>query len=174
MVLGGLAVLLVAVGGRGAWACIPQARLVSIEPRSSGASGTEVTVKAVAFDAGPAEVRWNASDGPRLATAVGPDFSVLVTIPPADEGLHTIVVLSRAPNGALGNAGSAAFQVTKPGSSAAPEAGVPSRPTLTAESSPSRPSWLLLGVVLAVAAAALLALGGMVGASWTRRRRPAT
>lgn len=166
----GLAALLVAVGGSGAWACIPQARLVSIEPRSSGASGTEVTVKAVAFDVGPAEVRWNASDGPRLATAVGPDFSVPVIIPAADEGLHTIVVLSRAPNGSLGNAGSAAFQVTRPGGPAASGPDLARVPTLAAESSPSGPSWLLLGVVVAVAAGALLALGVMLGASWSRRR----
>ena len=170
VVLGGVAALLVVLGGGGAWACIPQARLVSIEPRSSGASGTQVTVKAVAFDTGPAEVRWNASDGPRLATAVGPDFSVPVTIPAADEGLHTIVVLSRSPNGTLGNAGTAAFQVTRPGGSDPTVPAVPSAATLTAESSSSGPSWLLFGVVLAVAAGALVALGVLLGATWSRRR----
>lgn len=171
-VLCGLAALTVAVAcGGGAWACIPQARLVSLEPRSSGASGSQVTVKAVAFDPGPAEVRWNAPDGPRLATAVGPDFSVPVTIPAADEGLHAIVVLSRAPNGSLGNASSAAFQVTKPGGSDPTAPAVPSPATLAAESSSSGPSWLLFGAVLAVAAGALLALGVLLGASWSRRHR---
>lgn len=171
VVVGGLAGLMVATGaGGGAWACVPQARLVSLEPRSSGAAGSEVTVKAVAFDPGPAEVRWNASDGPRLATAVGPDFSVAITIPDAEEGLHAVVVLSRAPNGALGNASSAPFQVTGSGGSQSTGGiAAPSGGSSVAEPA-SGPSWLLLAVIAGTAAGALLALGCLLGVSWTRRR----
>jgi hypothetical protein len=149
-----------------AWACVPQARLVTIDPSSSGPSGSIVTVEGLAFDPGPAEVRWNASDGPRLATASGPDFSVSVTIPTTETGLYSIVVLSRAPDGSVGNAGSAAFQVTRPGDAqgAIPSAAAAPNPGRAGSSS-------LPGVVLAVGGVVLLVLGGLVGAYLSRRHR---
>ena len=159
----------VAVGTLGfgaAWACVPQARLVSIDPSSSGPSGSVVTVEGLAFDPGPAEVRWNASDGPRLATTTGPDFAVPVTIPTAEAGLYSIVVLSRAPDGSVGNAGSAAFEVTRPGDTqgAIPSAAAAPNPGRAGSSS-------LPGMVLALGGVVLLVLGGVVGAYLSRRHR---
>lgn len=152
------------LGFGAAWACVPQARLVSIDPSSSGPPGSVVTVEGLAFDPGPAEVRWNASDGPRLATTTGPDFSVPVTIPTAAAGLYSIVVLSRAPDGSVGNAGSAAFEVTRPGDS---QGAIPS-----AAPNPGRAgSSSLPGMVLAMSGVVLLVLGGVVGAYLSRRRR---
>ncbi len=95
------------------WACVPQARLVFLEPRSSGPSGSEITVSGVGFDPTDIEIRWNTSDGERLASATGPDFSAQVTIPTVEPGLYGVIVLSRLSDGRLGNAGRAAFQVTE-------------------------------------------------------------
>lgn len=158
-----------------AWACvpIPQA-LTSLTPRSSGPPGSEVTVNGLGYDEGPIEVRWNGVGGQRLASATGPDFSVLVTIPDAVEGLYGIVVVSRARDGSIGSAGSAAFQVVSPedpgaGASAPAPSGKDDRapPTTTSP----------LTVPLAMAAgASLVALGGLGGAALAgrRRRREAT
>ncbi len=130
MALGLLTLGLIAVSP--AAACLPQARLVTVLPLASGPSGSHVRVEGVGFDPAPntVDVRWNSSDGPALATATGPDFAVEVTIPEATAGLYGIIVLSRSPDGAVGNAGSASFQVTGPaaetGSSSPVTQGAPS------------------------------------------------
>lgn len=100
-----------------AWACIPQARLVSLRPSSYGPAGEDVTVDGLAFDEGPVEIRWATPDGELLAATAGPTFSETVRVPPdAREGLYSIIVLSRGAGGSVGNASAAAFQVTTPGS----------------------------------------------------------
>ncbi len=94
-----------------AWACVPQARLVTLQPSSSGPPGADVTVEVVGFDPGPAEVRWNSFNGVLLATGDGPNFSVSVTVPQAGDGLYSVVVIARQPGGGIGNASSTPFQV---------------------------------------------------------------
>lgn len=97
-----------------AYACVPQPRLVTVAPRSSGPAGGQVTVDGIGFDPPPSrvEIRWNSADGALLGTADQGDFSVPVTIPAAEPGLYGILVISRGADGVLGNTGRATFQVT--------------------------------------------------------------
>lgn len=114
------------LAAQAAWACVPQP-LVYVEPMSSGPAGSQVTVTASAIS-GDAEIRWNSSQGPQLATATGPHFSVPVTVPAdAQQGLYSVLVLSRAPGGAVTGSGQAAFLVTAPGGSptGGPASGAP-------------------------------------------------
>lgn len=168
MALGLLTLGLIAVSP--AAACLPQARLVTVLPLSSGPSGSHVRVEGVGFDPAPntVDVRWNSSDGPALATATGPDFAVEVTIPEAPEGLYKIIVLSRSPDGAVGNAGSASFQVTGP----AAETGG-SSPATQGAPSPARSG--LSGSTLvgfAVGGGIGLVLLGAFGGAYFARPRP--
>ncbi len=155
-----------------AWGCIPQP-LISVQPRSSGPAGSQVTVEGLAISGG-AEIRWNSVEGPRLATASGPHFSVPVTIPQAPEGLYTVIVVERTPNGDLGSSGRAAFLVTPAGTGAGPEApsgGGGESPT-TVASGPAPSSGPGVGMV-AAGAAGIAVLAGL-GAAWLSRRRRAS
>lgn len=146
-----------------AWACIPQAKLVTVQPRSSSPAGSEVTINALGLDAGRAEIRWNAPDGKVLATATGPNFSAPLTIPDAPEGLYALVVLSRQADGSVGNTATASFQVggsAGPGGQPAESPFAGGRPESKPPKAPSAsPSRLAMAVVV-LAALALGALGG--------------
>lgn len=72
-----------------------------------GAEGTVARVSGRAFRPGPIDVRWNATDGPVLATTEGPEFSVQVTIPSARPGVYSIVAVQVGTGKA-----SAPFEVT--------------------------------------------------------------
>jgi hypothetical protein len=162
-VLVGLVTLALGTAGV-AWACVPQP-LISLQPRSSGTAGSEVTVDALALDPAPVEVRWNGLDGQLLATASGPQFSVPVTIPQVPEGLYTIVVFARDRSGAVGSSGRAAFLVISSSDSQAGLSAPP--PTATTSSLPpgsDRPSPALLVPGLGMAV-----VGGLVGAAVVRR-----
>ena len=169
----GLLVLLCLVSAGMAWACVPQARLVSLQPRSSGKAGSQVTVSGLGFDPGRAEIRWNDADGPLLGTASGPNFSVQVTIPEAPEGLYAIVVLSRAATGGVGNAGRAAFQIASDHrNSSARTVDGSDRPRATTPSAGASVDGVRLPVTgLILGGAALLALGGLTGTLAAGRRR---
>jgi hypothetical protein len=78
-----------------AWACLPQA-IYTVSP-SKGASGTTATASGSGFPAGPVQIRWESSTGQVLATAVGPNFSVSITIPADTPGTH-YVIAGEAPN----------------------------------------------------------------------------
>ncbi len=66
---------------------------------SSGPPGTEVTVDVEGFVSGPVELRWDRRDGPLLATAEGPDFTVRVNVPAAATvGQHRILIEPSAPD----------------------------------------------------------------------------
>lgn len=146
-----------------AWACVPFPQaLATLQPQSSGPPGTEVTVHGLGYDKGPIEIRWNALDGPRLASATGPDFSVPVTIPEAPDGLYSVVVLSRAQDGSIGSAGSTPFQVISPGSG-----GPGTNPSPSKTSSPSSRS----SVPALLTGGALVVVGALIGAVASRRRR---
>lgn len=156
-----------------AWACVPQAELVTVQPRSSGPAGTAVTVAALGFDPGRAEVRWNAVDGEMLATAEGPEFSVPVTIPRAPEGLYHLIVLARAPGGEIGNTSTVSFQVTAPSDGASP-GGSPAPPTPPdGRTGSSTTSMSVAAVGLAAGAGAMAALCSFGGLLALRRHRNA-
>lgn len=110
-----------------AWACTAYAN-ISITPQT-GPPGSEMTVQGRAFaepaTSNPVEIRWGSATGPVLATAPGPSFSVPVTVPDADPGVHTVVALQRDKQGTLLGRTSAQFEVTDP----APAAAAPGEPS---------------------------------------------
>jgi len=133
---------------------------------ASGPAGAEVTVNGYSVS-GRVEVRWNALDGPLLATAQGPSFSAPAKIPAADPGLYTVLVLERGSGGALGSTGRAAFQVTS-GTTPRPS---PDRPSMTpTTATPTSSSTSVPAAAAAVGGAALLTLGAIGGAFAARRR----
>lgn len=155
------------LGATGAWACVPQP-LISLQPLASGPPGSQVTVEALAVD-GTVEIRWNSVDGPRLATANGPAFSVQVTIPEAPAGLYAMVVFERMPDGSVGSSGRAAFQVTADpieSGGKAPASTIQPDASLGGSSSSAPPP-----AALVVTGAGLVIVGGFGGALITRRRR---
>ena len=154
------------------WACVPQPRLVYLEPSAFGMAESRVTVNGLGFDPGRAEVRWNAPDGALLGSAIGPNFSLPVMIPRVPDGLYSVVVISREPGGGIGNTGTAAFQVA----SASPsprDPGGPAGTSVTSTPKPGSRSWALSVVRWAGGAAALVFAGVLVGA-WISRRSPST
>lgn len=154
LLVSGLLAVLMGVAGS-AWACLPQANLVVVRPQSSGPAGSTVTIEAIDLDPGRSEVRWNTAEGELLGASNGPNFSMGVTIPPkAGEGLYSIIVLSRAPDGALGNTRTTSFLVTDPtrnrGTGRAQSQGaVDARPTKSSDGS----TLLMVGVAMAVVGA---------------------
>lgn len=160
------------------WACIPQPKLVSLQPQASGPAGSRVTVQGLGFDQGPIEIRWNGSDGPQLAKAEGPNFSAEITIPSSPEGLYGVVVLGRKVDGAVGNTGTAAFQVSSRRAQNGQGAQNPLDATEAlgdgreADRSTRAANTSLAALVAAFCAgAAVLALGGLGGVLLSRRWR---
>jgi len=72
-----------------AWACT-QTATISIRP-ASGPTGGPVMVSGQDFGSTPVEIRWNGAEGPVLATASGPQFSVAVS-PPAGAAPDVYVI----------------------------------------------------------------------------------
>lgn len=165
------AVLLLAAA---AWACVPQPLLVTVQPGLSGPAGSQVSVAAVGFDGGRAEIRWNALDGELLGTAEGPDFSAGVTIPPVPPGMYHVVVLGRAPGGELGNTRTVPFMVTAEGRAVAGAAAPPDPWPESADAagqSPRRTSTPAgRSALLMATGAGLAALGGLAGILVSRGR----
>ena len=165
---GGALCLLAAIGATGAaaWACVPQP-LVSVQPKASGPPGSEVTVVTQAV-AGPAEVRWNATDGPLLAKGIGsPNLSVKAKVPDVPEGLYTIVVVMREPGGADGSTGRAAFLVT---GSQGPGGNAPEAPAGSDAKGRSEPTGTRLNPAGIVGGGAFLLVAGGAGGAWLTRR----
>lgn len=155
----GLLMAMTARAGMG-WACVPQP-LVVVHPRSSAPAGSDVTVEAISVS-GEAEVRWNGIDGPKLASASGPKVSMAVRIPDVSEGLYTLVVIDRGPDGRLLASGSAAFHVT-------PVNAAPTTTTLPARASEASSNEGVT-VVLVLGGAALVIIGALAGAILAQRR----
>lgn len=146
----GLAVAATVAAASSAWACVPQPIIASIQPRSSGAAGSEVTVLGENFDPGVVELRWNGADGTLLGKAAGPAFAQAVTIPPAEDGLYVIIALTRDRGGGVSGTARASFAVTggAPAASAASRAADP-RP---APSNVTTAPVLLAGAVVGASA----------------------
>lgn len=159
----GLLVLTLAVASGRSWACVPQPFLL-VQPRSSGPSGSQVTVQGQNMAGGRVELRWNALDGPLLGTAEGPSFSVPVTIPDQSTGLYVVVALERLPDGSFGSLARAEFAI--------PAEGTPATPPAHSASSGNDGG----GGTVTTAVAVTLTLAGaialfMAGAVWSASRR---
>jgi hypothetical protein len=170
MMLGVCALLLVLllVNGR-AWACIPQPFIV-LEPGYFGGSGSEVVVHGARFAQADIEVRWDSLDGPMLATANDNDFSVGITIPNDPPGLYVVLVIARAPGGAIDSVQRALFQVTERGELGGDD-GRPSDETTGASGGTS--TWRLspsLAVMVGAVTVGLLGLGGLCAVKLLHRR----
>ena len=122
--------------GSAAWACTPGAESFSSRPQS-GPPGTDVTLSGSGFatasstQPGVVEIRWNAVDGPLLATAAAPDFSQAVTIPDVAPRTYMIMAVQRDNQGSVTTSKATAFAVTQP---------LTSSPTPSAPSAPTSPS----------------------------------
>lgn len=139
-----------------AFACIPQP-LVLVGAPGAGNPGDKLTVRGVRFAGGTIELRWNAIDGPLLATASSADFAAEVTIPPAAPGVYVVVVFARGQDGNVGSVATAPVVVSGPTvAAAAAKAGASSsRP------GPGVASWALLGAsVLLLAGAVVITVRG--------------
>lgn len=152
-----------------AWACVAQP-LLTVLPRASGPSASQVTVEAVEVNA-KAEVRWNSTTGQVLGTSPeGAGFTMAVTIPPAAPGLYSLVLVTRAPDGGVAAVGRASFLVTGSDGSgpAEPAAADPDSPAAKADAPGTSPAaktgFALLG--------AGLVTSGFVLARLLRRRGP--
>jgi len=169
--LAGMAAAMSGTAGM-AWACVRQP-LIVLQPRASGAPGSQVTVNGSGFNTDRAELRWNALDGQLLASADGPDFSTAVTIPAVPPGLYAMVAIMRSPDGAVGNAVRASFEVAPPTgvpATGATPTGAPATGAQAARAGPRRSTsaaaLLLAGAGGAAAALLLVALGTV---AWRRR-----
>lgn len=158
------AISLMLIAGSASYACVPQPFVV-IHPQSSGAVGSQVTVNGQLFENGRVEIRWNATDGPLLATAQSTDFAMPVTVPSAPPGLYTLIAVSRGANGVLGSVARAEFQVTGPAPVPITESPVPNG--AAADESSNGPSFASVA-----AAVGLVAIGAFGGAAVVARRRP--
>lgn len=90
LLISGLAALVLG-GASFAWACGPQA-VISVKP-TSGPPGTQATVSGAGFREGAIEIHWDSATGVVLNRTTGPSFSVGVTIPQANAGVHHIVAV---------------------------------------------------------------------------------
>ena len=99
-VLAGAGVVVWASAG---WACTPAASISVERPAGVVAPRQELTVHGSSFtDRLPVEVRWDAAEGPLLATSKGPSFNIALHVPAeATGGPHTIVALQHDASGAV-------------------------------------------------------------------------
>lgn len=182
---------LAAGGGAMAWACTAAASLSVRWPDApleqgggvpgtalSGAPGAQVSVVGTYFRSDvPVQVRWNNADGPVLATAEGPDFSLELSIPDDAPGVHTVVAVQ--PAGELGDPPvqrAVAVEVLMPGSAPVRSPGLFSEPG-PASAGPSTNgsgnTTMALGAgLLGVGTVALF--GGAAAVTLRRRRATAT
>ncbi len=168
---GAISALIMLVGASVAWACVPQPRLITLQPRASGPAGSQVTVAALGFDPGKAEIRWNGADGELLGTANGPDFRVEVTIPQVGDGLYHVVVLARSPGGEIGNTNTVAFEVSADEAAGTAETPAPGPPSdVETERPTSRPTSASAALLFA-GGGGLVALGCIGGLVLARRGR---
>ncbi len=148
-------------------ACVPQP-LISLDPKSSGPSGSQVTVNVFSLSGGRAELRWNSIDGEMLATGGGSELSQSITIPQVPPGLYSIILLERTASGALAASGRAAFEVT--GSDGIATTGAGSEVTPKEIASRRPPSAIVSASLAALGGAVLVGFGFAGGIILTRRR----
>ncbi len=117
-----------------AWACVPRGA-VTVDP-TSAPSGSTVSVAASGFPRDtPIDVYWNGLAGTRMASGVGPAFTVDVTVPRVAAGAYVISAATTDEHAAHSE-GRAPFEVT--GSSDSGTAPTPA-PGLNANPTPLNP-----------------------------------
>ncbi len=163
-----LAAVLATVGV--AAACVPQPLLL-VQPGASESPGAKLTAMGTTFGSGPAEVRWNALDGPLLGTAPGPDFSVEFTVPDVPDGLYTVVGIARSPSGGIEGTARASLQVVRTGGEGGqPDGENKAGTTPKGGGRRSGSSTPVPVAALAAGGVVLLGLGGLLGRLSTSRR----
>ena len=108
-----------------AWACVPRGA-ATVNP-TSAPSGSTVSVAVSGFPNTPVDVRWNGLSGPRVASGVGPAFTVDVTVPAVAPGAYVISAAvtdehathseARVPFEVTGSGGSGTAPTPAPGGS---------------------------------------------------------
>ncbi|MGH9283080.1 MAG: hypothetical protein ACRD0S_09085, partial [Acidimicrobiales bacterium] len=154
------------LGISAAWACTGQP-LLHLATDQVGEVGSQAKVEVLANQAvaGPVTLRWNALDGPVLATAdtaAGTPATLVATIPEAAPGVYYLVLDTSA------GVARTAFEVTGSAGSASPAAGDWDARAAGREGALSS---FRAGVALLVAG--LVALSVLTLASLGRRRAPA-
>lgn len=147
------------------WGCVPTAT-IWLPHQSFAAPGAQITVEGANFEQ-RVELRWNALDGPLLASAPNPSFSVPVTLPDAPNGLYVVVALERAPSGAIGNVARAPVQVVRETASSPDTGRAASAPNDGSHSSSSTVAALAVGLAGSVV---LLGIGAVAGYRKAARR----
>lgn len=131
---------------------------------SRGTPGSQTVVEGRRFEPGPVQLRWNTADGPLLATATGPEFSVPVTVPDAPDGVAFVIAVQRDSKGTTWRV-PGSLQVGRGAAPAVVSAGA----SLLDRNADSGGSSMVPGVVLLSAGTALLAAG--FATAEARRRR---
>lgn len=103
-----------------AWACTGQP-VMQLAGQAVGEPGSKVALNVLpssALEASPVSVRWNALDGPELASAALPadGGTLTVTVPDVAPGVYYLVL-----DAGDAGVGRAAYQVTNPAGAPAPE-----------------------------------------------------
>lgn len=166
--LGLVLAAVLATAGAGA-ACVPQPLLL-VQPAASGSPGAKLTAMGTTFGTGPAEVRWNALDGPLLGTGTGPDFSVELTVPDVPDGLYTLVGIARSSGGGIAGTARATLRVVRADgedSQIQREETAPGEPAGRRNARSPAPVPV---VPLGAGGLVLLGLGGLLGRLSTSRR----
>ncbi|MGH9179113.1 MAG: hypothetical protein ACRD0N_11250, partial [Acidimicrobiales bacterium] len=160
------AVVVALFGMSAAWACTGQP-LMHLATDQVGEAGSQARVEVLANQAvaGPVTLRWNALDGPVLATAdtaAGTPATLVATIPEAAPGVYYLVLDTSA------GVARTAFEVSGPAGSPSPSAGDwDARPAARDGGLSS----FRAGVALLVVG--LVALSALTLVSLGRRRAPA-
>jgi len=95
--LGGVAVVAAIVALAGAsFACSPSCCFATLV-QDAGPSQSRVTVQGTMYGTSPVEIRWGSTTGALLATPTGSSWSQVVTIPNADPGYYSVVVIGIDP-----------------------------------------------------------------------------
>lgn len=162
-----LVVALLVMGATATAAAEGEQPSVVLHPQPSGPPGASIEVSGGGFEVGQrVEVRWEGSDGPLLAAAVGPDLATTMIVPFAQPGSHLVVVFSRDSDGVIGAATSTSFVVDAvPAGQEPPSPGdPPSAPnTATPREATSGGVWAAVVGILVLLAA---------GLARTRHHRP--
>lgn len=122
-IVGGLAATLLGVAAlaSAAWACSVQPMVLGISPVRA-APGEQVRLEGSGVaTAAPLEVHWNSASGPVIGEAsadAGRRFDVAVTVPQAEPGIYTLVLVSQVD----GSVGRAALEVIQAVASEQPAA----------------------------------------------------
>lgn len=167
--VGFAAYIAVFVVGAVAWACTPSAYLYPVSP-SSGAAGSEATLRGGQFGMGSVEIRWGSENGKLLAKALGPDFAAKVVIPDKAEGVYYLVAVARDPAdpSRILARRAEAFQITTNPRSEARNAA-----SLWGEAEPYPDEGRLPSAAVAAVGLGLAAAGAVLGALVVVRRRKA-